>query len=101
MKKKSNNLKALERKRWSILTGSLVQCYICKQPATDIHEVYGGCNRRNSMLYGFCVPLCRNCHQRATFYASENLKLKVICQKEFEKNHSRAEFMEIIGRNYL
>ena len=30
-----------------------------------------------------------------------DLKLKQDCQRKFEETHSREEFLEIIGRNYL
>lgn len=30
-----------------------------------------------------------------------DLLLKRVCQRKFEETHSREEFMEIIGRNYL
>ena len=27
--------------------------------------------------------------------------LKTMCQKQYEKKHTRKEFMKLIGRNYL
>ena len=30
-----------------------------------------------------------------------DMYLKKLCQAEFEKTHTREEFMEIIGRSYL
>jgi hypothetical protein len=29
------------------------------------------------------------------------MKLKMECQREYERHHTRAEFMALIGRNYL
>lgn len=46
MKKKSNKLSKLEKKRFSILTNDLEHCYICKErdeiniPRDDLHEIY-------------------------------------------------------------
>jgi hypothetical protein len=30
-----------------------------------------------------------------------DLELKQECQRKYEEEHTRAEFMELIGRNYL
>ena len=53
------------------------------------------------MTNGFCVPLCREHHKVATENYSANVFLKIKCQKEFEKTHTREEFISLIGRNYL
>lgn len=97
MKYKTNKLKNLEKKRFSLLTNDLEHCFICKKTPVDIHEIYGGSNRKRSMIYGFCVPLCRKHHQDL-----ETLKyLKEIMQKEYEKEHTREEFIKIIGKSCL
>lgn len=101
MKVKSNKLRKLEKNRYSILTHNLDFCFICKNPSTDIHEIYGGSNRRNSMKNGFCIPLCRTCHQTLTNEPKKALIYKFLCQEQFEKNHTRKEFIDIIGKNYL
>ena len=101
MKVKSNNLRKLEKNRYSILTHNLDTCYICKQPSTDIHEIYGGSNRQNSMKNGFCIPLCRRCHQILTNDPKMALNYKILCQDRFEKSYTRKEFIDIIGKNYL
>ena len=101
MKNKSSKLAKLERERYSILTTDLSKCFICGRTATDIHEIYSGGNRKASMRNGFCVPLCRNCHQIVTLNYGLNLRLKMICQEKFEETHSRDEFRAIIGKNYL
>ena len=66
MKKKTAKLARIERKRYSIMTEDLKHCFICGCAPVDIHEVYGGANRRASMENGFCLPLCRRHHQTAT-----------------------------------
>ena len=35
------------------------------------------------------------------FNKDVDLEVKQECQRKFEETHSREEFMEIIGRNYL
>ena len=93
--------KSLENKRISILTNNLNVCVVCGKPKQHIHEIYFGKNRRNSMIYGFCIPLCLNCHNRIHNNIELDLKYKQLCQKEYEKDHSRDDFMNIIKRNYL
>ena len=100
MKNKTSKLAKLERNRYSILTNDLEHCFICGQSPVDIHEIYGGCNRKQSMIYGFCMPLCRKHHSEITLNNILSNELKQVCQSKFEKTHTRDEFMAIIGRNY-
>jgi hypothetical protein len=52
------------------------------------------------------VDLCY-IHHRGTYgvhgkYGHQlDLQLKQHCQREFEKTHTREEFIKLIGRNYL
>ena len=101
MKNKTSKLAKLERNRKSILTEDLEHCYFCKQKSVDIHEIYSGSNRKISMMNNFCVPLCRQHHIKATVNVEFNIKLKQLCQMEYEKTHSRPEFLLLIGKNYL
>ena len=101
LKRKTSKLKKLENNRYSILTNDLTICYICKNPKQDIHEVYGGANRIVSIKNGLCVPICRNCHYKATNDNAFSLGLKRICQRKYEENHTRADWFLLIGRNYL
>ena len=63
----------------------------------DTHEIYGGSNRKRSIKYGFVKLLCRKCHENEKILQ----ELKIKTQKEFEKTHTREEFIEIIGKSYL
>ena len=101
MKNKTYKLQKLEKNRYSILTDNMDRCFICGSPFVDIHEIYGGGNRKVSMKNGFTVPLCRKHHEFVTITADANNYLKQKCQYEFEKHHTRKEFMELIGKNYL
>ena len=101
MKQKSSKLARLERNRLSILTDDLKHCYLCGCPLVDMHEIYGAGNRKASMRNGFCVPLCRHHHMQVTCNNTMNRELKQVCQKKFEETHTREEFMQIIGKNYL
>ena len=98
MRRKSNKLAKLEKNRHSIFTDNFKVCYYCGMTKPiDIHEVYGGSNRQRSMKYGLCVPLCRECHSNEYIIKD----LRVWCQKQYERTHSREEFIKIIGKSYI
>lgn len=89
----------------SILQGDK-RCYICGN-TYNLHEhhIFFGSNRRNSEKHGFKVWLCGPHHNLSNegvhFDRTLDLYLKRQCQKAFEKTHSREEFLNIIGKNYL
>ena len=103
IKNKSKKQAKLEKTRYSIITDDLKHCYICTKkgikdiPKDDLHEVYGGSNRKRSIKNGFVAPLCRKCHQD-----NRILKfLQIFVQKEYEKTHTREEFIKLIGKSYI
>lgn len=102
LKKKSNKLKQLETKRYSILTDNLKICYICKQKKKDdLHEVFGGSNRQKSMILGLVIPICRECH---TKWDTDKLLRRMIQQKakeEFINRNTKEKFREELGKNYI
>ena len=75
------------------------ECEYChkKFEHLDPHEVYGGSNRKRSMLNGFVKMLCRECHSNDKIVE----QLKIDTQKEFEKTHTREEFIKIVGQSFL
>ena len=91
-------------KRYSILN-NLDKCFFCGKPTEHIHEVYYGyANRKISIKNGFCVGLCHNHHNGAEgvhFHHDMDLQLKRVYQKEFEKHHTRQEFLKLVGKSYL
>ena len=100
-KKTSKQIK-LEKSRYSILTDDLEHCYICrfqgkKVLRDDLHEVYAGANRKRSILNGLVVPLCRKHHQNEEILS----ELKVATQQKYEVNHTRDEFIKLIGKSYI
>lgn len=101
MKLKTSKLRKLEKNRFSILTNNMEQCFICQKSPVDIHEIYGGSKRKTSMKNGFCIPLCRQHHIVVTDSKILSDIYKKLCQREFEKKHSREEFMQIVNKNYL
>lgn len=101
MKNKTNKLKKLEQERVSIFIDDLKLCYFCRKPREDLHEILYGRNRRNSMRYGFVLPLCREHHNM--FHLNHQLTniWSAKCQKYFEREHTREEWIKIFYRNYL
>jgi len=71
------------------------------------HHIFGAYNRDNSEKYGLWVWLQWDRHIENSPYrtphndASVDLMLKKMAQRKFEETHSREEFMQIFGRNYL
>lgn len=98
IKKKSNKLAKLERQRDKELIKS-GKCEYCGKYSDklDPHEVYGGSNRKRSIKYKFVKLICRECHSDEKII--EQLRIDV--QKEYEKTHTRAEFIAIAGKSYI
>ena len=101
MQNKTKKQRDLEKNRYSILTNNLQKCYLCPNKKDDIHEIYAGSKRIISIKNGFCIPLCRKCHDEIQNNEKEMLKLKKECQKKYEKSHSKEDFMKKVGKNYL
>ncbi len=90
-------------------------CYLCERlhgdygiKQTEEHHVYFGRGQREiSEANGFKVYLCRAHHQHdggpEAVHRNHDTCLLVQqdVQRAFEKRHSRQEFMDLIGRNYL
>ena len=98
IKKKSSKLAKLERQRDKNIVKS-GRCENCGKfsKRLDPHEIYGGSNRKRSIAHKFVKLLCRECH------SNENIinQLRIDTQKEYEKNHTRNDFIKLIGKSYL
>ena len=83
------------------------ECYICAttMELQEHHIFFGTANRKQSEKHGLKVYLCRKHHldSRVGVHFNKGLDtyLKRMAQKKFEQTHSRADFMEAFGRNYL
>lgn len=100
MKYKTNKLKTLEKKRYSIFTEDLEHCILCNTTNVDINEIFMGRNRQNSMKYGLCIPLCRTHHRQYHNDRKMQLKWMQLAQKKFEESHTNTEWMNIFHKNY-
>lgn len=103
MKKKTSKLRKLERNRYSVFYESLSMCMSCgSMYQISKHEIFPGRNRKNSMKYGFVLPLCVSCHNKLQENTDFNNKWQKHSQKYFEEHYgTREQFLEIFRRNYL
>ncbi len=105
--------KKRKKHRKSILHCRDGTCYLCMKLLGDLrrhgvlheHHVYGGVNRAVSEANGFKVYLCVGHHVSGPDAVHNNQKhMRLIqkdCQRKYEENHTRQQFMDLIKRNYL
>lgn len=91
----------LEQNRTSIFTDDLLYCYVCGKPREDLHEILYGSNRLNSIRAGYVLPLCREHHRMFHLNRELTKRWSKECQKRFEQEHTRDEWLNIFHRNYL
>ena len=103
MRKKSKHLRILEKNRYSVFYDDLKTCCNCgSQYQPTRHEIFEGRNRKNSMKYGFVLPLCLSCHRELQENKEFNDKWKQEAQMYFETRiGTREDFLSIFHRNYL
>ena len=105
--------KKRKKHKESIMQGKDRRCYLCMKLQNDYrihgviheHHVYPGANRKISEENGFKVYLCLAHHidgPAAVHNNAANRRLiQEECQRIYEQSHTRQQFMELIGRNYL
>lgn len=110
--KKKKTKKKREHKP-SILQVKDGSCYLCmmegnyrKYAIVHKHHIFSGtANRTISEAEGFICYLCPDHHEFSSAAVHRNaenmIRLRRIAQREYEKTHTREEFMDLIGRNYL
>ena len=83
------------------------KCFLCNT-VFDLHEhhiFFGSANRKISEANGIKVWLCAYHHNMSNYSVHHDRKLdllvKKVCQRKYEKTHSRDEFIKLIGRSYL
>ena len=103
MRYKSKKLTKLERNRTSVFTNNLNECYLCGSThQMTKNEIFEGRNRRNSILYGFVLPLCLNGHMNITNDNEFLLEWKCKAQNYFETNiESKDDFIKTFGKDYI
>ena len=77
-------------------------CQLCGEHGiTHIHHVFGGSRRGVSERYDFVIELCPNCHSWVHASEAANERLKMKYQRIYEQTHTRAQWMKLMGRNWL
>jgi 5-methylcytosine-specific restriction endonuclease McrA len=82
-------------------------CVVCGNPNFSIHHVFAGNNRKTSNQHSEMMTLlCYEHHQGTNGVHGKNgheldEQMKRDAQRRFEETHSRQEFMDLIGKNYL
>jgi hypothetical protein len=80
------------------------RCAICGKPFSELHEVFYGKNRQNSIAWGMQIRLCEEHHRGDKGVHNDielDLQLKRQFQHNFESLHGHKKFMEVFGKNYL
>lgn len=72
----------------------------------DFHHIFGKTKqyKKRSEQYGYWIWLTHEEHDKLHHTSNgkkKEKKLKQECQKVFEKDHSRSEFIRLFGKNYL
>lgn len=105
IKKRTYKQSKKERNRYSIIYSNLSKCCVegCLTPYYNVskNEVYEGSKRSASIKHGFVCPLCEEHHRQFHNDRKFALYYKRMFQREFERMHSRDEFLSIIHCNYL
>ena len=97
----------------SILQEKDGRCYLCTKLYGDdqIHEVlhkhhiFGGSRRKISEAEGLYVWLCPDHHELGPEAVHREYGMMRLIQEDaqraYEKTHTREEFMQLAGKNYL
>lgn len=105
-KKRKRHKKSIMRTRKGI-------CYLCaalngdyRQQYTEEHHImYGSGQRELSEAEGLKVYLCREHHKEGWQAVHNNREIReLLCreaQREYERKHTRKEWMELFKKNYL
>lgn len=106
-------VKKRKRHKKSILPTEKNVCYLCmrlygdgsRQYTEEHHILYGSGKRAISEAEGLKVDLCPRHHKEGPEAVHNNREMRrMLCriaQEEFEKTHTREEWMELSGKNYL
>jgi hypothetical protein len=96
--KRSSKLNKLERQRdKNLIKKGICECCGQYSERLDPHEIFGGSNRKRSIINNFISLICPKCHKD-----EEKIKeLRKKKQEEFEKTHTREEFIKLIGKSQL
>lgn len=108
---KEKKKKKTVKKTKSIMQEDYSVCYLCGRNGygdhlEEHHIFYGKGNRDNSEKYGLKVRVCASrCHREGPNSIHKNKLVRKMLEREaqmkFEETHTREEFIQIFGKNYL
>ncbi len=104
---KSAKLRKLERNRESLFTDDLEHCIICGKSPVNLHEIFGGRNRSNSIKYKLVLPLCTCEHHNQIECKGIHFDKKLRDEwykkgeSKFIETFPNLDFKEIFKKNYL
>lgn len=101
LKQRTSKQAKLERERESLFTNDLEHCIICGRKREHIHEVFYGRNRKNSMIYKLCVPLCSDCHRKMHSDTRLQKQYHKKGQALFQETYPDLDFIDIFKENFL
>lgn len=104
IKKRTYKQSKKEKERYSIIYKDLTKCCVLGCNSTyniAKNEVYEGAKRKTSIINGFVCPFCELHHNQFHHDREFALFYKRLFQIEFEKTHTREEFINLIHYNYL
>lgn len=98
-----------QRHKASILQAKDGSCYLCFmlrgdssfKPVLHTHHIFGGSRRKKSEAEGLKVYLCPEHHMAVHKNSSRMRYLQITAQTEYERTHSREQWMQLMGKNYL
>lgn len=95
------------------------ECFLCARlerfpiyhKHLEAHHIFYGCNHQQSDRYGFLINLCAHHHRgdaegdKDAVHAEDKNDyadyIRRWAQFEYEKTHTREEFIEIFGKSWL
>lgn len=89
---------------FSVFTTDLSHCFVCGRPYPQIHHMMNKFDKKKAEKYGLILPLCVNHHTGAEGVHTKPEKMlacRQMAQRKFEEEHSREEWLEEFGKNYL
>lgn len=102
-KKKKHKGSILQQDRYCYLCDLLDHRYMVR--GLQEHHIFGGPNRANSEAEGLKCWLCISHHIQGPEAVHNNIGnmrlLQQKAQQAYEQNHTREDFVRLIGRNYL
>lgn len=87
----------------SRLQQEMKKCYLCDGGGElHPHHIFNGALKKKSELYGYIVMVHNiPCHRLIHDNPNVARELKIEAQKDFEKEHTRGEFIKIFKKSYL